>query len=208
MHQYEELVDYRRRVAEIYARMRNSSLDREATWKQFCEERSELFAAHPLSPLTEVQKKQFSGLHYFPYDENYCFSIPVVTSDGTISEVALQDDGTVRMSRFGTITLAIDGKEVSLSLFWILGYGGGVFLPFRDATSGQDTYGGGRYLLDTIKHADLGRKGSGLVIDFNYSFNPSCAYNPRWHCPLSPPENTLPVGIRAGEKGYLRRDRD
>ena len=87
-------------------------------------------------------------------------------------------------------------------MFWVLGYGGGVFLPFKDATNGPETYGGGRYLLDTIKHADLGSEDERLVLDFNYAYNPSCAYNPRWHCPLSPPENTLPVEIRAGEKSY------
>lgn len=203
MREYEDLVDYRRRVSEIYSRVRNSLLDREATWKRFCREKDELLAAHPQSPLTEEQKKQFSGLHYFSYDENYRFCLSVSKMDEAISEVALQDDGMVRMDRFGRITMRIDRQEMSLSLFWILGYGGGLFLPFRDETSGHGTYGGGRYLLDTIKHADLGQTKSGLVIDFNYSFNPSCAYNPRWHCPLSPRENTLPVAIRAGEKEFL-----
>ena len=74
MHEYEDLVDYRRRVSEMYSRVRNSSLDREATWDRFCKERSELFATHPKSPLTGEQKKQFGGLHYYPYDEGYLTS--------------------------------------------------------------------------------------------------------------------------------------
>jgi uncharacterized protein len=89
-----------------------------------------------------------------------------------------------------------------LTLFWISGYGGGVLLPFKDGTSGQETYGGGRYLLDTIKHADLGSDKGRLIVDFNYAYNPSCAYDPRWHCPLAPPENSLPTRIAAGEKSY------
>jgi uncharacterized protein (DUF1684 family) len=88
-------------------------------------------------------------------------------------------------------------------LFWVLGYGGGVFLPFRDLTSGYETYGGGRYPLDTIKHADLGQEGAQLVIDFNYAYTRSCAYNGRWDCPLAPAENWLPVAIRAGEQDAL-----
>ena len=84
----------------------------------------------------------------------------------------------------------------------IMGYGGGIFLPFGDLTCGRETYGGGRYLLDTIKHADLGHEDAGLVIDFNYAYNPSCAYSPRWSCPLTPPENRLPVAIPVGEQSY------
>jgi uncharacterized protein len=75
-------------------------------------------------------------------------------------------------------------------------------LPFKDLTSASETYGGGRYLLDTIKHADLGAENGRLVMDFNYAYNPSCAYDPRWHCPLAPAENSLPVRIAAGEKRY------
>ena len=87
-----------------------------------------------------------------------------------------------------------------LELFWLEAYGGGLFLPFRDATGGSETYGGGRYLLDTIKGADLGAEEGRLVLDFNFAYNPSCAYDPKWACPLSPPANRLPVAVRAGEK--------
>ena len=83
-----------------------------------------------------------------------------------------------------------------------MGYGGEIFLPFRDATGGSETYGGGRYVLDTIKHADLGEEKGGLVLDFNFAYNPSCAYNPRWFCPLAPRENHLSVPTRAGEKAF------
>jgi hypothetical protein len=111
----------------------------------------------------------------------------------------LQDDGITHLRRIGRVHITIDGSEVALTVFWILGYGGGLFLPFRDATSGAQTYGGGRYLLDTIKHADLGSSDGCLILDFNYAYNPSCAYDSRWHCPLAPQENWLSVPILAGE---------
>jgi uncharacterized protein len=154
-----------------------------------------------------IQKASFHGLEYFEYDPALRFAMPLETDvEPDVLEFQLSEDGLVRAERFGRVRFTILGQEHSLSLFWLLGYGGGVFLPFRDATGGQETYGGGRYLLDTIKHADLGRAvaetGDLVVIDFNYAYNPSCAYNPRWVCPLSPPENRLSAPIRAGEKAF------
>ena len=93
-----------------------------------------------------------------------------------------------------------DAPFGSDDVYWIEVYGGGVFVPFRDATSGSETYGAGRYLLDTIKGADLGGEGDRLILDFNYAYNPSCAYDPRWSCPLAPAVNWLQVPIQAGER--------
>ena len=76
----------------------------------------------------------------------------------------------------------------------------GVFLPFADATRGSETYGGGRYLLDTVKGADLGEADGRLVLDFNFAYNPSCSYDPQWDCPLAPPPNWLRVPVEAGER--------
>jgi len=91
------------------------------------------------------------------------------------------------------------GASAALELFWLEAYGGGVFLPFADTTSGETTYGGGRYLLDTIKGADLGVDHGRLVLDFNFAYKPSCSYDPRWVCPLSPASNRVPLAVRAGE---------
>ncbi len=202
---YEELVDYRRSVAALYSRARDGSTgpDAQARWERFRGGRDALFAGHPQSPLSEDQKSSFTGLEYYGYDPALRYALPVEhdVEPGDI-EMELQKDGLVRLQRFGRVRLLLGGEEYSLSLFWVSGYGGGIFLPFRDATSGAETYGGGRYLLDTIKHADLGSEDGRLVLDFNYAYNPSCAYNPRWHCPLSPPENNVPVEIRAGERSY------
>jgi uncharacterized protein len=87
-----------------------------------------------------------------------------------------------------------------LTLYWISGYGGGVFLPFRDATSGTETFAGGRYLIDSIKGAELGERHGHLILDFNFAYNPSCSYSERWVCPLAPPANRLPAAVKAGER--------
>jgi uncharacterized protein (DUF1684 family) len=104
--------------------------------------------------------------------------------------------------RVGWIDVPLPGGGQRLSLFWLSGYGGGLFLPFRDGTNGTDTYGAGRYVLDTAKGADLGAgtlPGT-LVIDFNFAYQPSCAWDSRWACPLAPPENRLDAPILAGER--------
>ena len=175
--------------------------------KQFREERDRLFAEHSQSPLSDGQKASFTGLDYYEYDPALRHALPVEYDvEPEILEIELQEDGLIRLQRFGRVRFTEGFDELSLSLFWVSGYGGGVFLPFKDATSGAETYGGGRYLLDTIKHADLGQRGERLVLDFNYAYNPSCAYNPDWVCPLAPPENTLPIRIQAGEKFYAGTD--
>jgi len=97
-------------------------------------------------------------------------------------------------------TFELNGRWLSLELYWLEGYGGGLFLPFSDTTSGDGTYGGGRYLLDTVKGADLGIENGRLVLDFNFAYNPSCAYDPKWVCPLAPAQNRLPIPVRAGER--------
>lgn len=204
---YQELLDYRRSVSRIYAGARGetegSPPDQAARSQRFRTERDALLNNHPQSPLSETDREHFSGLEYFAHDPALRFSL-VVERDvepGTL-EIALKDDGLLRLQRFGKVRFEIGDDELSLTLFWISGYGGGVLLPFKDGTSGSETYGGGRYLLDTIKHADLGSEDGRLTVDFNYAYNPSCAYDPRWHCPLSPPENALPARITAGEKSY------
>lgn len=201
--EYSELVDYRAAVAEMYARLRKDGTPPEARWRQFRQEREQLFHAHPQSPLSAEQKKAFTGLHYYEYDPAYRFVVPVEADPAQEPlEIELPEEGVMRMQRFGRVRFQLQAQPVSLTLFWIMGYGGGIFLPFRDQTGQQDTYGGGRYLLDTIKGADLGREAGDLVIDFNFAYNPSCAYNPRWVCPLSPRENWLPVPVRAGEQVF------
>jgi uncharacterized protein (DUF1684 family) len=194
-----ELWDWRRQIAELYAEIRRAS-DPLAAWRDWRATRDALFAHHAQTPLEAPGG--FAGLTCYPYDPSLRFTValaPVATAP--VESWPAGADGTVRMQAFArTIGLAPElGGE--LRLYWILGYGGGVFLPFRDATSGAETYGAGRYLLDTIKGADLGLDAGGrTILDFNFSYFPSCAYSPRWVCPLTPAANRLPMPVRGGER--------
>ncbi|MCL4251119.1 MAG: DUF1684 domain-containing protein [Anaerolineae bacterium] len=197
-----DLLDYRRRVGDLYRRIREAEMPA-AAWQDFRRTRDDLFRAHPQSPLDADQKRAFGGLRYFDYAPAYRV---VATVDTQVEPVHvtydLGDDGQFACRRFGQVRAALPTGETILSLYWIEGYAGGVFLPFGDSTNREATYGGGRYLLDTIKGADLGMAGERIVLDFNFAYNPSCAYNPRWVCPLAPPENRLPFPVHAGELAF------
>jgi len=193
------LWDWRRRIVDLYGAVRASEpLAGRELWRGT---RDALFREHSQSPLPEPERIRFAGLPVLPYDPGLRFEVgtePV--EDAPAIRVELRDDGALAFTPFARTSGLAATLGGELTLYWIGGYGGGVFLPFRDATSGRETYGGGRYLLDTIKGADLGRGPDGRVIlDFNFAYNPSCAYSDDWVCPLSPPENLLPAPILAGE---------
>jgi len=194
-----DLADWRRRVAELYARVRAASDPTEA-WRIWRAARDDLFARHPQSPLAEDERAAFRGLPYFDHDSAARALATVVPVEPVTLDIATSGDGAFRFTRFGSARFELGGEGLALELYWLEGYGGGVYVPFADATSGAATFGGGRYLLDSVKGADLGTVGDRLVLDFNFAYNPSCAYDPRWICPLAPPANRLPVEIRAGER--------
>lgn len=204
MNEYNELLDFRRRVSDNYSMVRNSTTSSEETLAEFRKQRNFLFATHSQSALDTSQQAVFKGLLYFDYNPAWRFVLPMdLNINPREVEVPLQEDGVFRMQSFAKVEFVAQGQTLNLTLYWVLGYGGGVFLPFRDQTSKSgETYGGGRYLLDTIKNADLGQDGNKIVLDFNYAYNASCAYHPRWHCPLAPQENWLGVPVLAGEKAY------
>lgn len=200
-----ELLDYRRRISEAYAAIRAGDGSDEGNHRRFRDVRNELFANHSQSPLRPEQRHHFQGLSYYPYDPGLRFEVETEdVEDPERIEVDLRDDGRFTLRRFARVGFRHEGQEAFLNLYWIEGYGGGLFLPFRDATNGVETYGGGRYLLDTIKGADLGSVGGRLTLDFNYAYNPSCAYDERWDCPLAPPENWLSFAVTGGEKAFLQ----
>ena len=184
-----DLLDWKRRVFALYAEVRGAD-DPPAAWARWREIRAALFRDHPQSA-----RPGFEGLEYFDYDPAWRFLADVVPVEPQSRKVAGSGPEPVAATRFAVARF--DGVE--LELFWLEAYGGGLFLPFRDETSGAATYGGGRYLLDTVKGADLGAEGGRLVLDFNFAYNPSCAYDPRWVCPLAPAANRLPLQVRAGE---------
>ncbi|WP_284947268.1 DUF1684 domain-containing protein [Acidisoma cladoniae] len=199
MSDIEDLWDWRRQVADLYADIRREP-NPEVAWRQWVATRSRLFATHPQSPIDAEERVDYTGPKVFPYDPALRFTVGLVPATGGQIALPAGNDGSVLLDVFATtegLQAALGGE---LTLYWIGGYGGGVFLPFADATSGRETYGAGRYLLDTIKSADLGAAPDGrLILDFNFAYAPSCAHSPRYICPLAPRENRLPAAIRAGE---------
>ena len=203
LNDYLQIADYRQQVFDIYTRVREPDVVPEERWLRFRSALDHLFKTHPQTALTPQQVTKFSSLPYFPYDPVYRFILPIESlKDKQEVRINLQDDGPTLLLPFGQVTLTLSGESVCLTLYWIRAYGGGIFLPFKDGTNGNETYSGGRYLLDSLKGADLGREGDRLVIDFNFAYNPSCAYNARWHCPLPPPDNQLALPIPAGEMKF------
>jgi uncharacterized protein (DUF1684 family) len=182
-----ELLDWRRRVAAIYRDVRDAT-DPAAAHARWVAARAELFATHPQSADRDAQ------LSYAPYDERWRFEVPLLPAPQRRIEILTATDGVVPFERIGKVELAGVG---SLDVWWLASYGGGVWLPIRD--SSPKTYGGGRYVLDTVKGADLGSFGDAIVVDLNFAYNPSCAYDEAWACPLAPPGNVVEVPVDAGE---------
>ena len=194
-----ELADWRRRISELYVQIR-ANPDPKAAWQHWRAERDRLFEHHPQSPLSVIGRAAFKGIPYFDYDPRFRFQLALSSLDGIAPVVIdLGADGTITLQPFARTEGLADALGGELTVYWILGYGGGLFLPFADATSGQQTYGGGRYVLDGIKGADLGLADGRLTVDFNFAYNPSCAHYPGWTCPLPPVENRLPGAVTAGE---------
>jgi uncharacterized protein len=193
------LLDWRRRIFELYGEIR-ACPEPEWAWRRWREVRHEIFATHPQSPLPQEAHESFSGLDYYDYDP--AFRVLADFRDVGTEHYDIATSGTepMRFARRGIATFQMQGQFVSLELYWIETYGGGLFMPFKDTTSGDATYGAGRYLLDTVKGADLGTLYDKLVLDFNFAYNPSCSYNPRWVCPLATPANTIDLVIEAGER--------
>jgi hypothetical protein len=193
------LLDWKRRIFDLYASIRTDP-EPEHAWQRWRATRDELFRSHPQSPVPPEQRTSFAGLRYFDYDPALRVLAIAEPAEPVLREIATSGERPYAFRRFARARFALAGEGHSLDLFWLEGYGGGVFLSFADATSGRETYGACRYLLDTVKGADLGELDGGLVLDFNFAYNPSCSYDIRWVCPLAPPENRLPVPVRAGER--------
>jgi uncharacterized protein len=195
-----ETADWRRRVFRLYDAVRAESDPAEAheLWRT---ERDVLFATHPASALLPEDRDGFTGLPIADYDPDWRFEVPIEEAAPHRMEVETGTDGVVPFERIGVVRLPDLG---SLDVWRLASYGGGLFVPVKDALAGRPggTYGGGRYLLDTVKGADLGsdpERGT-VVLDFNFAYNPSCAYDPAWACPHAPPGKTVPVEITVGER--------
>ncbi len=193
------LLDWRRQISDLYADVRAARTTGPQTahlaWKTG---RDALFGTHPQSPLPPESRQGFAGLPVWPYDPDLVYTAAVEPLEPERFVVQTSAGHDMPLVRFGRVALPVG----TLDVYWIDVYGGGVFLPFRDATGGRESYGGGRYLLDTVKGADLGSVGGELVLDFNFAYHPSCFYDSRWSCPLAPPANVLTVRIEAGERAF------
>jgi len=194
------VLDWRRRTHAMYDAVRaaHDPAAAHAAWRM---ERDRMFAEHPASPLLPEDRPGFAGLPVPEYDPAWRFEAEVEPADPARLEVPTGTDGVVPFERIGVVRLPEVG---TLDVWRLASYGGGLFIPVRDASAGAPggTYGGGRYLIDTVKGADLGGEHGRLVLDLNFAYNPSCAYDPEWACPLAPPGNRVPVPIPAGERVF------
>jgi uncharacterized protein (DUF1684 family) len=214
-----ELADWRRCVSDLYSEVRSfAASDPQAAWNRWRATREQLYREHAMSPVPVAERDAFRARH-FAYDPALRFEVAVIP-DEPASAPAPSLGGPGGFGGFGSLVLPVStGGEQSftrigfldvpfaagsrrLGLYWMAGYAGGLFLPFRDGTNGTETYGAGRYLLDAAKSADLGAGAArhSLVLDFNFAFQPSCAFDPIWSCPLAPPENRLDIRVEAGER--------
>lgn len=198
MNHYVELLDWRRQVHEMYAAVRTlRRTDPAESHDRWRADRDRLFAGQPQSPLPPSARQKFTGLRYFPYDPSLAFAASIEPVEVDPLQLGTSTGESMKFFRFGVVRLPIG----TLDVYWLDAYGGGLFLPFLDSTAGDQTYGGGRYLLDTVKGADLGSTDAAeLVLDFNFAYNPSCSYDPSWTCPLPLPGNRLDVNVEAGER--------
>ena len=193
------LAEWRREVFDIY---REARLDRDperahARWR---ERRDRLFREHSQSPLAVDDPMRKTGVPYWPYDPRLRFSVPVLKAARPVwRSLPTEGEEVTDLRQVGWVELP-EALGPRLAVWWLAQYGGGLFVPFRDQTAGSESYGAGRYLLDTVKGADLGLDEGRLVLDFNFSFHPSCRYDAAFRCPLAPPESVLAGAVRAGER--------
>ncbi len=215
-----DLYDWRRRVAHMYQEREAALRGGEgelSVLRRFRAQKDALFASHPQTPLSAEQRQHFQGLRYFPYSRALRLEaqlVPELAEEE--SDLPASGAHAMRFRRAGRVSFIIDNMPLQFMVYWIDVYGGGLFLPFCDTTCGQESYAGGRYLFDTVKGSDFiqvdagrssanegwGYGGGRIILDFNYAYNPSCAYDERWVCPLAPNENRLPIPIRAGERAF------
>ena len=190
--------DWRRQTAALYARVREHP-DPAAAHALWRDGRDQMMRSHPQSPLPAADPIRARSVPYWPYDPALRWTVrvePVPRPQRLATDTG--PDGVTRLEHAGWVTFA-DPVRQRVAQWWLDQYGGGLFLPLRDATAGTTSYGGGRYLLDTAKGADLGSAGQALVIDLNFLYHPSCHYDSRWACPLAPNDNIIDLPIPAGE---------
>ncbi|ELY97377.1 DUF1684 domain-containing protein [Natrialba asiatica] len=165
------------------------------------EEKDRYFGGDPHSPIPSDERESFDGLEYYPIDEAYRFELPLHEyNDPEPVTVGTSTDGERKYLRWGEFRFTVDGEDITLQAYKADPDDDRLWVPFRDVTSGDETYGAGRYLdLEGDGHrTDDGN----WILDFNEAYNPTCAYSDRYECPLPPTENWLEISIEAGEQAY------
>jgi hypothetical protein len=165
------------------------------------EAKDDYFGSDPHSPIPPDERASFDGLEYYPVDGDYRFLTPLAEhAEKARLTVGTSTGGEREYLRWGEFQLDVEGDAVTVQAYKADSTDDRLWVPFRDATSGEETYGAGRYLdleADTHRTAD-----GAWILDFNQAYNPTCAYSDRYECPLPPTENWLDVRIEAGEKAY------
>lgn len=205
-------------------------VDPQAAWELWRAVREALYREHSQSPVPAAERARFRARYYpydptyrltaevepppsdppgrslaqgpAPTPEPVPLDRAPALADRSLAILPASRGEPARFRVLGRLRVSLPNGDAQLTCYWLEGYAGGLFLPFGDATNGRTTYAAGRYLLDTAKGADLGGdpdRGR-LVLDFNFAYQPSCAFDPRWSCPLAPPENRLAVEVPVGER--------
>jgi uncharacterized protein (DUF1684 family) len=178
-----------------------ASTKTETRLEAFRRRKDDFFANDPHSPLTPEQKAEFTSLAYYPENPDLTLEVPLDTTGEGIGErlrIGTTDGQAKEFERAGRINFTVDGEPVTMTIFREIGRGR-YYLPFRDATAGVETYDVGRY-LDPRARPD-----GTMVVDFNYAYNPYCAYGDGWSCPIPPRENIVRARLAAGEKAFPGR---
>lgn len=194
-----EVADWRRRVAELYAAVRAAEDPAEA-WAGWCAVRTALYRDHPQSPLPPDRRAADDLPRFHPYDPGLRLLAEAVPADDDGAGLPASSGVAPAAVRVAVLVGALADTVVRLPMYRLTDYAGGLLVAVVDATAGTTSYGGGRYLLDTAKGADLGLSGDRVILDFNFLFHPSCVHDPRWNCPLAGPDARLPVAIAGGER--------
>ncbi|MFB6125563.1 MAG: DUF1684 domain-containing protein [Halanaeroarchaeum sp.] len=169
--------------------------------RQQREQKSQYFGNNPRSPIPDEDREDFPGLEYFPVDEALRFEVRLHEHDekDTVT-VETTAGGQREYLVWGEFRVEVDGEKVVLQAFKGDEHEEYLWVPFRDETNGEETYGAGRYI--DLEYGEDQLDAATWVLDFNEAYNPTCAYNEAYECPLIPTENWLDVPIEAGEKAY------
>jgi uncharacterized protein (DUF1684 family) len=192
------MVDWRRRTSQLYVRVRAEADPAvgHALWRA---ERDAMFRTHPQSPLAPDDPLRTTGIKYWPYNPGRRFELPLEpVQQERLLDLPTSSKAAVKLRLLGHVRLPAP-LDFELAVWRLAQYGGGLFVPLCDGTAGTSTYRGGRHLIDMVKGADLGGSDTSIIIDLNFAYHPSSAYDPSWVSPLAPPGNTTAVPVYAGE---------